>query len=544
MTIFTLITMLATVTGISCKKTTMPMMERQIEYLHNEHLHFHSIPRPCKRVEINANGSVALRNVSVIKPDGGKQALEGDLATFSFVPDTPGNYKLQYQYTYTNHFEHLVPQNPDLATWNTGDYTFEAQNYPIPDGYQSVTSVNRYITVHFPSIADSSIIKAVIEIKPAKTTSILAIEIIDYAKFPEAYTISGKETVRILFPLEVKNFKAGIKFYLFSKENMNETIDSIELKKDLNLKPLDIVSLTLKGERPSQYIDQSLYFLEDGNLKLWNFIENIVSIITNDQSYRFFALSPNRKQIALSTLNDTYLCDYNGMDIHKIASGYNKPIFINDNLILLVGAYQWSEGEASTYGSITLQNNVYRMPLGVYNLTNKVISPEIQTNVYLGERWSMYFPTIADIPVDIVPFEKAPGEYLFKIISPGLEPKWIIVKGTQVSDYTREYTPWIATKPYIFQEFSFQGDIQQAILKNVTYNNQYDVLYVDSGYASLSFPEEKSQFVTFLRTVQDLLSAPSFYIERLNELCVYDKLSKKTYTLPVNSLSASHLGLQ
>ncbi|MDD4663841.1 MAG: hypothetical protein PHD83_04160, partial [Caldisericia bacterium] len=178
--IIALIIMLSATTGISCKKTSSPVTKSRIEYLHNEHVHFHSIPRPCKLVEINANGSVALRNVSVMKPDGGKQTLEGDMATFSFVPDAPGNYKLQYQYTYANHFEHLVPQNLELVKWKSDDFTFKVQNYPIPSKYQAITSANQHITVHFPPITDSTMVKVVIAIKPAKTTSILAIEIIDY----------------------------------------------------------------------------------------------------------------------------------------------------------------------------------------------------------------------------------------------------------------------------------------------------------------------------------------------------------------------------
>jgi hypothetical protein len=272
------------------------------------------------------------------------------------------------------------------------------------------------------------------------------------------------------------------------------------------------------------------------------FKQNQVSILTTEQHYHHFALSPDRKQIALSTIKDTFICDIDGNNLQKIASDYHKLNFINNNKLLLVGSNNWLKANTASYGNITLQHNVYQMPLAVYNLTNKEIVSETDVNVFLGDRWSMYYPSFADLPVDLVPFERSSDEYLIKTISPGLEAKWILTHDNNVKEYIQENAPWIPEKPYIFNKFAFEGDIQPAILKKVTYNNQEDILYLERSYAALSFPEEKNRYLSCVRIVQDILSSPSFYIETKRKLCVFDKISKTTYTLPVNIIDATHLG--
>ena len=527
---------------LSCKPDSLPTTATPIGYLHNQHLHFHSIPRPCKRVEVHANGSVALRKVSTIKPDDSRQTLEGDTATFYFTPDMAGHYVIEYEYTYTNHFEHLVPENPEVILWEEGTYPFDVKNPTIPKGYSSFVSSNGFITIHYPTTTFSHFIHTILEIKPTKKASILSIEIKDYAVFPEAYSFSAKEKVMIQFNQERDRFKKGIRFQLHDKANRDEIVDSLDITKEIEMTTIEKISFIPQNDDLIHYLTQSIYFLEEGNLKLWNFKENKVSVLTNDQFYHHFTLSPDRTHIALSTATDTYLSDFEGNNLHKIFYGYHQPIFINDVLLLMVGANEWSESKTATYGDITIQNNVYQMPLVIYSLTNNEITTEAKINVFLGERWSMYHQTFADLSVNLVPFERSKDEYLIKVISPGLEPKWILIRRKSVIDYTQENTPWIEEKPYVFSDFAFEGDIQPAILMKETNNNHEEVLYLEKDYVALSLPEEKYRYLSFVRTVKDKLSAPSFYIETNRELCVFDKILKTTYTLPISAIDASRLG--
>jgi hypothetical protein len=525
-----------------CQNQNLSTLDHPIKYLSNDHVHFHSIPRPCKRVEIHTNGSVAIRKVAVIYPSGSEKPLEGELATYFFTPDTPGVYTLRYEYAYTNHFEHLFPENPDAIDWENAEYTFHVRNYPIPADYESVVSTNQHITLHYPKTTDSHQVNLILEVKPFQVPTKMEITINNYAIFPEAYTFTGSDTVCILFPQDWQYCKDGIQFIQFDPQNQEEKKDTLTFQKDIPIKTAKSQPLLLNDQKPAEYIEHSVFFLEEGALKVWNFKVNQLTTLANDQDYRHFALSPNQKQIALSTLNDTYICDYNGMNIKKIAPGYHKPIFVNDSTLLLVGAYQWPEGTLATYGKVQIQNNVYRMPLAFYSLSIQTYLAEIQVDVFLGDRWSMYYPTFESIPVDIVPFEKSSGVYLLKINSPGLEPKWLSVNQTTVQEYTNVDTPWIAQKPVISREFWYQGDIQEAILRKTTHSNQDDVLYVEKDYATLSLPEAKGRFLTFVRTVQDIVSAPSFYVEKYQELCVYDNVTKHTYTLPTRAVTVTHLG--
>lgn len=524
----------------SCKKdnSTNPT---PIGFLHNSHLHFHSIPRPYKHVEIHSNGSVALRNVTALLPDGSKQPLSNELVTFYFTPTTEGQFTLEYEFTYTNHFEHQVPENPDKITWESASYQFEVKNPLIPSGYSTKSSQQGLLSLYFPKTAHNKRIQAFIMIQPTSKPTLLSIALEDDVLFPEAYSFNGKEKVTIQLTQECELYQKGIRFELLDQSDRSKVIDSLEIKEPIPSIPLEQVLFLPQNGGQKDYLQHSIYFLEEGNLKLWNFQRNEISILTNDQYYIHFALSPDRQHLALSTIHDTYLADTDGKNLHKIVSDYHKPLFITNNSLILVGAKKWPTAKNATYGNITLQYNVYQMPLAIYHLTTNQLDMSFYANVYLGDRWSFYFPTFADIPVNIIPFERSEEEYLIKIISPGLEPKWLLLEGDTQIDYKQDNTPWIAEKPYIRNEFSFQGDIQPAILKKVTYNNQEDVLYVEKEYATLSFSEEKGRYLTFVRTVQDLLSAPSFYIESYRELCVFDKLSRLTYTLPVTEIDVSSL---
>lgn len=527
--------------GFGCRDDVSES-RKTIHYLFNEHFHFHSIPRPCKRVEIHTNGSNAIRKVMVTLPSGADKPLEGDLAVYSFTPDTPGHYRVKYEYAFTNHFEHLFPEKPDSVKWESSEFQFQVENYPIPTHYKSISSVNQHITLFYPEKTDSKTVDLVLEVKPFSTPSKLEIQIPDFANFPEAFSFTGPETVSIHFPQDRQYCTNGMQFILFDSQNRENTQDSLSFQQEIRLEPKKQTILQLNDAKPDEYLQKSVYFLEEGVLQIWNFQLNQVNVLANDQDYRHFALSPNHKQIALSTLNDTYLCDYNGSDLKKIAPGYHKPVFLNDHLVLLVGAYQWPEGKEATYGNIRIQNNVYRMPVGIFDLSLQDFVLQSEVQVYLGDRWSMYFPTFESLPVDIIPFEKTSGEYLLKVNSPGLQPKWVMLTQSGSYDYDQENTPWIPESPFLYREFMFEGDIQEAILKKTTHSNQNDLLFVEKGYAILNLPEEKNRYLTFVRTVRDIVSAPSFYIETHQELCVLDYVTKKIFTLPSRAITVSHLG--
>jgi hypothetical protein len=182
------------------------------------------------------------------------------------------------------------------------------------------------------------------------------------------------------------------------------------------------------------------------------------------------------------------------------------------------------------------------MPLYIYNILDSKISHELSINVYLGDRWGMYYPTFADIPVELYPFKKDKDSYLFKIAFPGLTEKWIKYYKNNIEDYKGENVPSIPTKPYTNWEFMFEGDVVTAILRKVTYSNQDDVLYVDTNYAELSVPEDNGRYLAFVRTIKDHFSAPSFYIESHSELCVFDKCTGKIERIPVRGIEELHLG--
>jgi len=536
-----LISLLLVNIHLSCRFEQLPATLKPISYLHNEHLHLHSIPRPYKRIEVHANGSIALRNATVTFSDGTTLQLEGENATFYFTPTKPGQCTLQYEFTYTNHFEHINPENPDTVAWESGTFQLDVTNPIVPDDYQATPSKNGKIKIYLPNNAKAETIQTFLEIQPPNNPSLLSINMANVAIFPEAYTFYDEGKVLLQLNLEKEHYEKGILFELLDKTDPSKIIDSLEIQNIIKTTPVEKVSFLPDAKETPAYLQDAIFLLEEGNLKLWHFQRNEVSVFTNELKYLHLAISPDRKCLALSTLTDTYLMKMDDLSIKKIVSGYNKPIFITNNSILLVGANDWPIAKSSTYGNITIQHNVYQMPLAVYNLNDNDLIIQASVSVFLGDRWSMYYPKFSDLPVNLVPFERSKEEYLVKIISPGLEAKWIQIHREIVKDYTLENTPWIAEKPYIFNEFLFKGEIQSAILKKVTYNNQEEVLYVDDGYASLSFPEEKGRYVSFVRSIQDNLSAPSFYIETKKELCVFDKVMKKTYFLPITSINDSCL---
>jgi hypothetical protein len=528
--------------GISCQPVKPVQKEEPIGFACNNHLHLNSIPRPCKRIEIYPNGSVGLQNVVITKPNGEKLPIKGEPASYYFTPDEPGEYHIDYEYAYTNHFEHLTVEDSKTVTWEKGNFVFNVPNYPIPEGYLSVTSTNQLVKIYYPLVCHTQMVDLILEIKPLPNVSIVALDIKDFAIFPEAYTLTGTKEVRILFQQDRKFVQSGIYLDLLDKEHHNEKIDSLLLKQDIPFVPLTVSELAMNGEELTQFLSHSVYYLENGDLKLWDFINNQKTVLLSGKDFAFFDISPDRKHIAISTKVDTFLCDFAGKDLKMVGASFIRPRFVTNDELMMTSSATWESAKSARYGNITLTNNVFAMPVQIYYIQKAMLSPKILVNVFLGERYGMYFPTVADYPVDILPFDRGQGKFLFKIISPGLDQKWVLFNGATVEEYRDENVPWIPTKAYVFREFSFEGDIKNAILRKVTYSNEYSVIFVETNYAELSLPQEQGRYLAYVRTVGDHLSAPHFYIETFQELCVFDKLTLKTYRLPVQNIAGLILG--
>lgn len=109
--------------------------ETELRYISNEQIHFNSIPWTFKKIEFLPNGSIALDNVVVTKPDGSKLPLTPEGFLYSFVPDNQGVYCISYDYTYSNNFENVLPEDKSSLIWEKGAFTFNVKNYPIPEDY-------------------------------------------------------------------------------------------------------------------------------------------------------------------------------------------------------------------------------------------------------------------------------------------------------------------------------------------------------------------------------------------------------------------------
>lgn len=478
----------------------------------------------------------------ITKPNGEKESIKGEPASCYFTPDEPGKYQVAYEYAYTNHFEHLTVEESKAVTWEKGSFVFDVLNYPIPDGYMSATSTNQFVNIYYPKVCHTQMVELILEIKPLSKVSIVSLDIKDYAKFPEAYTLTGKKEIRILVPLDRKFVQSGIQLYLLDKTDRNQKLDNMLFKQDIPYEPPAVSELVMNGEELTQFLSHSVYFLESGDLKLWDFQYNKTTVLLSGKDFAFFDISPDRKHIAISTKLDTFLCNFAGKDLKMIGIGLIRPRFMTNDKVMMTGGTAWESAKSVRYGNITLTNNVFAMPIQIYDIQKALLSPRILVNVFLGERYGMYFPTVADYPVDVLPFDRGNGKFLFKIISPGLEQKWVLFNGTAVEDFSDENVPWIPTKAYVYHEFAYEGDIKNAILRKVTYSNEFSVLFVETNYAELSLPQDQGRYLAYVRSVGDHLSAPGFYIETLQELCVFDKLINKTYRLLVQNSEALLLG--
>ena len=516
--------------------------ETELRYISNEQIHFNSIPWTFKKIEFLPNGSIALDNVVVTKPDGSKLPLTPEGFLYSFVPDNQGVYCISYDYTYSNHFENVLPEDKSSLIWEKGAFTFNVKNYPIPEDYYSIQSNNKYINIHYPKETSNDLVDLVLEIKPLPKPAVVSVIIKDYANFPEAYKIPAERNVTLYFSQKREYAKNGIEIELHEQSDQNKIFDSLSFTKDIPYIPLPEEELNMNGEEKDKFLSHLVYYLENGDLKIWDYKTNKVTILLSGKNLSFFDLSPKRNYIALSNKVDTYICSYSGKDFRKIGGGMIRPKFISEDEVIMVSSSRWNEAKSANYGNVVITNNVYAMPLYIYNTVDSKISHEFSINVYLGDRWGMYYPTFADVPVELYPFKMDTDSYLFKIAFPGLTEKWIKYYKNTIEDYTYENVPWIPTKPYINQEFMFEGDVVTAILRKVTYSNQDDVLYVDINYAELSAPEDNGRYLAFVRTIKDHFSAPSFYIESHSELCVFDKCTGKIERIPVRGIEELHLG--
>jgi hypothetical protein len=544
--ILTLFIMILLLMQASCKpiNKTQKKEDSGIEFIHNNQIHLNSIPGPCKRIEVIANGSVGLRNVILSLPTKEQVPIKVDNGTFIFTPEIPGDYSISYEYTFTNHFEHLEPEyNDSKLVWEKGDLSVSISNSTLPEGYEKVSSQNQYLTIYYPKQISSSIVDLVLEFKPLPKPAIMTMDIKDYANFPEVYHLSGKQLIRLPFPLYKNYLKNGINIDLLDKDDSNKKIDSLLFKLDIPFQPTPQTELVMNGEDPADWVKHSVYYLENGDLKVWDFKNKHVYVLLSGKSLTFLALSPDRKNIAVSTMQNTFLCDYDGKNLKQIGTGLIRPQFINQDEILMIASSDWKPGKSVTFGNVTINQNVYEMPLQIYQIQkSRLLEPKIMINVFLGDRWSMYYPTFADFPTDCLPFKMSEGHYLFKLNFIGSD-RWVSWNGKIAEEYTKENVPWFPFKPYISNEFAFEGDIGEAILQKVTYNNGDDILYIDPCYANLSLPDNQNRYLAFVRTVKDNWSAPSFYIETLSELCVFDKLTKKIMRLPIQTISALKLGI-
>lgn len=531
---------------VSCSplQVTPKTFNLWIGFLHNNQIHLTSIPRPCKRVDILTNGSVGVRNVVLITPTKEQIPIKVENSSFNFTPEIPGEYSVSYEYTYTNHFEHLEPDynNSDLV-WEKGDMPISVPNYSIPPGFEKVSSQNQLVTLYYPISVSSSIVDLVLECKVLQKPSIMTMDIKQWATFPQAYQFSGKQLIRIPLPLDRKHIQNGIAFELLDAGDRTKKIDTLTFKLDIPYIPSIQSEFNLDGEKPTDWMKHTVYYLENGDLKVWDFKINRAYILLTGHSFAFLALSPDRKYIALSTIEDTFLCDYMGKNFKKIGAGLIRPQFIGKDEIVMVASSNWNTEKSVTVKSVTISQNVYEMPIQIYQIQkSQLMESKILVNVYLGDRWSMYYPTFADIPTDILAFKRSENKYLFKLKYIG-EDRWVSWDGKTTEEYTKKDVPWFPFQPYIFNEFAYAGDITKAILQKVTYNNGDDVLYVDPAYAELSLPDNQNRYLAFVRTVKDNLSAPSFYIETQSEICVYDKLTKQMMRLPVQTVQALKLGI-
>lgn len=337
--------------------------------------------------------------------------------------------------------------------------------------------------------------------------------------------------------------KNGLNIELQDKDDNSKKIDTFQFKFYISFQPTPQTKLVINGEDPADWVKYSVYYLDNGDLKVWDFKNKHVYVLLSGQSFAFLALSPDRKNIAVSTMQNTYLCDYDGTNLTQIGAGLIRPQFINQDEILMVASSDWKPGKSASFGAETVSQNVYEMPLQIYQIKqSRLLDPQILINVFLGDRWSMYYPTFADIPTYCLPFKIREGYYLFKLNFIGSD-RWVFWNGKTTEEYTKENVPWFPFKPYVYNEFAFEGNISRAILQKVTYNNGDDVLYVDPGYAELFLPDNQNRYLAFVRTVKDNLSAPSFYIETLSELCVFDKLTKQIMRLSVQTVSDLKLGI-
>ncbi len=516
--------------------------ETELRYISNGQIHLNSIPWTFKRIDFLPNGSIALDNVIVTKPDGNKLTLTPEGFSYSFVPDTQGKYRISYDYTYSNHFENVLPEDKSSLTWEKGEFTLNVENYPIPKDYDSVASNNKYIKIYYPKETSVDSADLVLEIKPLQKNAVVSVNIKDYANFPEAYKIPEGKNVTLYFPQKREYAKNGVTIELHEETDQSKIIDSLLFVKDIPYTPSPEEELNMNGEEKDKFLSHSVYYLENGDLKIWDYKNNNVTLLLSGKNLSFFDLSPKRNYIAVSNKIDTYICSYSGKDFRKIGGGMIRPKFISEEEVIMVSSSNWNEAKSVNYGNVVITNNVYAMPLYIYNILDSKISHELSINVYLGDRWGMYYPTFADIPVELYPFKMDKDNYLFKIAFPGLTEKWIKYYKNNIEDYKGENVPLIPTKPYANWEFMFEGDVVTVILRKVTYSNQDDVLYVDTNYAELSVPEDNGRYLAFVRTIKDHFSAPSFYIESHSELCVFDKCTGKIERIPVRGIEELHLG--
>jgi len=182
------------------------VVDLSIGFVHNNQIHLTSIPKPCKRINVLANGSVGIRNVVLILPSKEQVPMKAENSSFNFTPDIPGEYSVTYEYTYTNHFEHLEPDynNSDLV-WEKGDLSMSVPNVSIPDGYEKVSSQNKYLTLSYPTFVSSSMVDLVLECNILPKPSIVTMDIKGWATFPDAFVFSGKQLIRIPLPLDRKH---------------------------------------------------------------------------------------------------------------------------------------------------------------------------------------------------------------------------------------------------------------------------------------------------------------------------------------------------
>ncbi|MGB9843617.1 MAG: hypothetical protein ACPLN1_04625 [Caldisericia bacterium] len=505
----------------------------------NREIWLDAIPRPGKRIGINPK--MPIRNVKLISPKKKIFNLDIDRNPTITLYET-GDYTLTYEYCYEDPYRAIYGTFPENdKEWKSGSLSFSLDNFKLSKPYELKKSKMLTFAMQMPSSPGAKF-PSNIEAKTSVPSILYLVKETNEGEnewFLCELNEIKKIKLSLFFNLE-PNIKNKIGFRLKDK-NSCKIIDEIYIEITLPLIQNNFSYEIL--EKKEDFLKHVVYFIEDGNVFCYDFINDKLYLLNEGYSIKTISLSPDGSYLAFSSRNASYFSKFNGEEFTKIADYAIEPVFSKNHTdtIFLISSkdrwkFEWSN-KAQKYLALA---EIY-----TYSISDKKLKSFGSFNFPVPERYEMYdldfifkdflsLSAIEDLsnisPILFShPYEK---NDLITIKISDYYYKNFIFNGREIKEFTNEVS--FPDRKVSIGHIVWKNEPREAIVLG-TEIAPYDVIkYVEESSARLGSPSERDEFLAFIRYKGDINPASNIreMQEVYSELCIYNKYLDSLKLLP------------